>query len=143
VGVWVWLGVAVMASGWIWRGAMARWWPAHTFAAATLVTGVGAALPLLSQYLAMLLLSAMLVGGSFFMAPGAIMALIRQTLPQAHWARMMSLMTLIFAAGQGIGPVLAGLLADASSLNAAMAASVAVLVVAAALSLTQTAAQKI
>ncbi len=138
IGVWVWLGAAVMASGWVWRGVMARWWPAHTFAAATLVTGLGAALPLLSQQLPMLLLSALLVGGSFFMAPGAIMALIRQTLPPAHWAKMMSLMTLIFAAGQGLGPVLAGALADASSLSWAMGASSAVLALGAALALTQT-----
>jgi predicted MFS family arabinose efflux permease len=142
VGVWIWLGMAVMASGWIWRGVMARWWPARTFAAATLVTGIGAALPLLSEHLAMLLVSAMLVGGSFFMAPGAIMALTRQTLAPAHWAKMMSLMTLIFAVGQGIGPVLAGALADATSLNTAMGASVVVLVISAALALTQTASKK-
>jgi predicted MFS family arabinose efflux permease len=142
VGVWVWLGAAVMASGWVWRGVMARWWPSHTFAAATFVTGLGAALPLLSQQMPMLLLSALLVGGSFFMAPGAIMALIRQTLPPAHWAKMMSLMTLIFAAGQGLGPVLAGALADASSLSLAMGASSAVLALAAALALTQTPSKK-
>jgi predicted MFS family arabinose efflux permease len=141
VGVWVWLGLAVMASGWVWRGVMARWWPAHTFAAATLVTALGAGLPLLSNHIAMLLLSALLVGGSFFMAPGAVMALIRQTLPQAQWAKMMSLMTLVFAIGQGISPVLAGALADSTSMNAAMGASVAVLVIAAVLAVMQTPAK--
>jgi predicted MFS family arabinose efflux permease len=142
VGVWVWLGLAVMASGWAWRGVMARWWPAHTFAAATLVTAVGAALPLLSNHLAVLLLSALLVGGSFFMAPGAVMALIRQTLPQAQWAKMMSLMTLVFAIGQGVSPVLAGMLADSTSMNAAMGASVVVLITSAALAFTQTPDEK-
>ncbi len=137
VGVWIWLGLAVMASGWVWRGVMARWWPSHTFAAATVVTALGAALPLLSNHLSVLLLSALLVGGSFFMAPGAVMALIRQTLPQAQWAKMMSLMTLVFAAGQGVSPVLAGALADATSMNAAMGASVVVLVMSAALALIQ------
>jgi predicted MFS family arabinose efflux permease len=141
VGVWVWLGLAVMASGWAWRGVMARWWPAHTFAVATLVTALGAALPLLSNHIAVLLLSALLVGGSFFMAPGAVMALIRQTLPQAQWAKMMSLMTLVFAIGQGVSPVLAGALADSTSMNAAMGASVAVLIIAAVLAVMQTPAK--
>jgi predicted MFS family arabinose efflux permease len=141
VGVWVWLGFAVMASGWVWRGVMARWWPAHTFAAATLVTALGAALPLLSNHIAVLLLSALLVGGSFFMAPGAVMALIRQTLPQAQWAKMMSLMMLVFAIGQGVSPVMAGALADATSMNAAMGASVVVLIIAAVLAVMQTPAK--
>ena len=136
-GVWVWLGLAVIASGWVWRGPMARWWPSHTFAAATLVTAVGAALPLFSGHVSVLLLSALLVGGSFFMAPGAVMALVRKTLPAELWAKTMSLMTLLFALGQGIGPVLAGALADATSMNWAMAASVGVLVVAAGLGVLQ------
>jgi MFS family permease len=69
------------------------------------------------------------------------MALIRQTLPQAQWAKMMSLMTLVFAIGQGISPVLAGALADSTSMNAAMGASVAVLIIAAVLAVMQTPAK--
>lgn len=120
VGIWVWLGIAVMASGWLWKDVMARWWPGRTFAAATLITGLGTALPLVSNHPVMLLLSAGCVGGAFFMAPGAVMALIRATLAQAQWAKAMNLMTFIFAIGQGIGPVVAGEIADRFSMNAAM-----------------------
>jgi predicted MFS family arabinose efflux permease len=137
VGVWIWLGIAVTASGWIWRRAMASWWPSKTFAAATLITGLGAMLPLLSNNLLMLLASALLVGGSFFMVPSAVMALIRISFPQPQWAKMMSLMTLIFAAGQGVSPVFAGLIADKFSLNTTMWISILILILAATFALLQ------
>ena len=137
IGLWVLMGLAVMASGYLWRGVMARWWAAHTFAAATLCTAVGTALPLLSNSLPMLLLSVLLVGGSFFMAPGAMIALARATLPQAQWALAMNLFTFVFAVGQGIGPVAAGWLADAYGLDWAMLAGAVVLVAGAGLALLQ------
>jgi predicted MFS family arabinose efflux permease len=136
-GVWVLLGVAVMASGRVWRGAMTAWPPARTFAAATLVTALGTALPLFSNHLFALLISATLVGGAFFMTPSAIMAFIRVSLPAPQWARTMNLMTFIFAIGQGIGPVVAGEIADRSSMNAAMLFGALALVVAALVALAQ------
>ncbi len=136
-GVWLVLGVAVMVSGYAWRGVMARWWPAHTFAAACLCTAAGTAAPLLSQGLGTLLASAVLVGGSFFMAPGAMMALARTTLPPSLWAKAMNLFTFIFAIGQGVGPVAAGWIADRQGLSTAMAAGAVTLVLAAALAFAQ------
>jgi predicted MFS family arabinose efflux permease len=137
VGVWVLLGVAVMASGQVWRGAMARWQSAHTFAAATFVTGLGTALPLLSNHPVALLASAVLVGGAFFMAPGAVMAFIRANLPAGQWAKAMNLMTCIFAIGQGIGPVVAGEIADRWNMNAAMLFGAVALALAALIALAQ------
>ena len=135
--LWFLLGLAVMASGYLWRGVMARWWPPHTFAAATLCTATGTVLPMLSPSMPMLLLSVCLVGSSFFMAPGAMMALARVTLPQAQWAKAMSLFTFVFAVGQGIGPVAAGWVADVWSLNHAMLAGAATLLLSAVLALLQ------
>ncbi len=135
--VWLVLGAAVMASGFVWRGVMARWWPIHTFAAATVCTAVGTALPLLSNHLAILLLSAVLVGGSFFMAPGALMALARSTLPPHLWAKAMNLFTFVFAIGQAVGPVAAGWIADQRGLNTAMAAGAITLLVAVGIALLQ------
>ncbi len=137
VGVWLVLGFAAMASGYVWRRAMSNWWPVHTFAAVTVCTAVGSALPLLSNHLAMLLLSAVLVGGSFFMVPGAIMALTRSTLPTHLWAKVMSLFTFIFAIGQGVGPVAAGWVADHHGLNWAMAAGAITLMLCAGVALLQ------
>ncbi len=136
-GVFLFIGVAAMASGYVWRGVMARWWPTRTFAATCLCTAVGSVLPLLSNSLPMLLVSAALVGGSFFMTPGAIMALIRATMPAAQWAKAMNLFTCIFAVGQGVGPVAAGWIADTAGLNAAMLAGALVLLVSGGLALLQ------
>ena len=137
VGVWLILGIASMASGYVWRRAMARWWPVHTFAAVTVCTAVGTVLPLVSNHLAMLLLSAVLVGGSFFMAPGAVMALIRSTMPAQLWAKAMNLFTFVFAIGQGVGPVAAGWIADHHGLSAAMAAGALTLLLCAGVALLQ------
>ena len=135
--VWLVLGMASMASGYVWRKAMSRWWPVHTFAAVTVCTAVGTVLPLLSNHVAMLLLSAVLVGGSFFMAPGAMMALARSTLPLQLWAKAMSLFTFVFAIGQGVGPVAAGWIADHHGLNWAMGAGAITLLVCAGVALLQ------
>jgi predicted MFS family arabinose efflux permease len=135
--VWCVLGLAVMASGYVWRGVMARWWPVHTFAAACACTAAGTALPIVYQGLPGLLASAVLVGGSFFMVPGAMLALARSTLPPSLWAKTMNLFTLIFAIGQGIGPVAAGWIADHYGLNAAMTAGAGILVLAAGLAFVQ------
>ena len=135
--VWLVLGMASMASGYVWRKAMSRWWPVHTFAAVTVCTAVGTVLPLLSNHVAMLLLSAVLVGGSFFMAPGAMMALARSTLPAQLWAKAMSLFTFVFAIGQGVGPVAAGWIADRQGLNWAMAAGALTLMMCAGVALLQ------
>jgi predicted MFS family arabinose efflux permease len=133
VGVWLVLGTACMASGYVWKGVMGRWQPTATFAAATLCTALGTALPLVSQTFPVLLISAVFVGGSFFMAPGAMMALARKTLPQPLWAKAMNYFTMIFAIGQAAGPVAAGWIADTYGMNTAMAAGAGVLVLAAGL----------
>jgi predicted MFS family arabinose efflux permease len=104
-------------------------------------TALGTALPLLSNGLPMLLASVVLVGGSFFMAPGAMMALARTTLPQAQWAKTMNLFTLVFAIGQGLGPVAAGWIADTVGMNTAMLAGALTLLLAVAVSFGQTRAR--
>ena len=137
VGVWLVLGFAAMASGYVWRKAMSRWWSMHTFAASTLCTAIGTALPLLSNHLGVLLLSAVLVGGSFFMTPGALMALARSTLAPHLWAKAMSLFTFVLAIGQAVGPVAAGWIADHHGLNWAMAAGAITLLLGSAVALLQ------
>jgi predicted MFS family arabinose efflux permease len=137
VAVWAVVGIAAMASGFVWRRAMARWAPTHTFAAASLCTAAGTALPLFANNSITLFVSACLVGGSFFMVPGAVMALIRTSLPTSLWAKAMNLHTFVFAIGQGIGPVLAGWIADRHGLNYSMAWGAIVLVISAGVAVLQ------
>ena len=66
--------------------------------------------------------------GSFFMAPAAITAFVKRVLPPAAWGEAIAAFTLVFAALQCLGPVLTGLLADATGdLRAGLAASAAIL----------------
>ncbi len=135
--VWLVLGVASMLSGLVWRSIMTHWWPAHTFAAATLCSCLGTAIPLLDQSIYSLWVSAIFVGGSFFMVPGAMMALARRSLPSHQLAKMMNLFTFVFAIGQGLGPVIAGWIADSKSMNMAMAFGAFTLLISALIAMTQ------
>ena len=140
-GIWLVLGLAAIASGWAWTGPMARWRPTQTFGAATLCTAVGSMLPLILPLMSaqwpLLVLSAALVGVSFFMVPAAMMALAKAHLPQPQWAKAMNLFTFIFAIGQAIGPVLAGWIADSQGLPTAMLAAGLTLLLAAGIALAQ------
>jgi predicted MFS family arabinose efflux permease len=135
--LWVVVGIGAMASGWVWRRAMSNWWPTRTFALSAIVTAVGSALPLISRSEPVLLLSGLLVGGSFFMTPASIALLSRKMLPQSLWATSMSSFTMIFALGQAIGPVFAGWIADSVGLNTAMLVASLVLLASAWLALLQ------
>ena len=135
--LWVLMGIAVMFSGWIWQRPMAQWRPTSTYAAAALCTGLGSALPIFFRHEVALAISVILVGGSFFMAPGSMTALARKTLPQSVWAKAMNMFTMVFAVGQAIGPVLAGWIADTRSMNQAMLMGALMLGLSSALALTQ------
>lgn len=75
------------------------------------------------------MLGSALLFGSFLSVVTAITALVRQALPPAQWGYGIAVFTVIFAAGQSLGPWLSGLLTDAlGSLQAGFAASVGVLV---------------
>jgi predicted MFS family arabinose efflux permease len=135
--LWVVMGVAIMASGWVWQKPMARWKPTSTFAAASLCTALGSAIPIFLRSEPALLVSVVMVGGSFFMVPASMTALARKTLPQSLWAKAMNMFTMVFAVGQAVGPVLAGWIADTLGMNQAMLMGAAVLMVSSALGLTQ------
>lgn len=128
---WTTLGVATMAAPIAWRVPRARWYAATTLAAVGMVLAVGAAIPLYSTSLPAMMLSALLFGGAMFTAPTSVTDLVKTSLPKGAWGSAVAFFTLIFAIGQAIGPILAGWLADAThSLQAGLAGSVAVLLLA-------------
>ena len=135
--LWITMGCAAMASGWVWRKAMNSWRPTRTFFAATLCTAIGSAIPIMVKEPVALMLSTVLVGGSFFMVPGAMTELAKKVLPQLGWAPAMNLFTMIFAVGQAVGPVMAGAIADSYSLDVAMTFGFVILICSAGLALIQ------
>jgi hypothetical protein len=95
--------------------AAARWlsaWPRpRVWALAHGVMALGTALPLASQALWSLTLSAVFVGGTFMVATMAGLQLARERLP-ANPTPLLARMTAAFAAGQIAGPLLVRALGD-------------------------------
>ncbi|HEY1327573.1 MAG TPA: YbfB/YjiJ family MFS transporter [Casimicrobiaceae bacterium] len=135
---WVVLGLASVLSPIAWRIPRARWHPSKIQAAASLVISVGAAMPLFSTSFPAMLLSATLFGGAMFTIPTAATDLVKASLPRAAWGSAVAVLTVAFAVGQTIGPVLTGWLADRThSLGAGLALSVVLLLAAGGVALAQ------
>jgi Uncharacterised MFS-type transporter YbfB len=114
------LGLAVMASPWIWAGWLQRHRGGRPMAMlngllslATLLAVAGPAFGAGAGATAVLaLVSGTLFGAVFLSLVGSTTALVRHNLPPAAWPAGISAFTVVFAAGQIAGPVLTGWLAD-------------------------------
>ena len=135
---WGTLGVATLVAPLVWQIPRERWHPASLLAAVGVVLAVGAAIPIYNTTLPAMIVSALLFGGAMFTAPACVTDLVKASLPKTAWGSAVALFTVVFAVGQAIGPVLTGWLADTTrSLQAGLAASVAILLAASATALFQ------
>lgn len=116
---WTWaiMGAAVLASPFIWSRVLARAEGGRAMALTSLAVAAGIAAPLIDAALIGVTVSALLVGGSFFMVPTSSTAFVRKNLPQVQWGKALSLFTVIFSIGQIIGPTAAGYMADLTGDN--------------------------
>lgn len=108
------LGLAALVGIPVWGWVLRRLRSGHSLALMHVVLVGGALLPLLSAAPAAAVASAALFGSTFLAVPAAVAHLVRRTLPAAAWASAIGAMTVAFAAGQTVGPALAGVLADRS-----------------------------
>jgi predicted MFS family arabinose efflux permease len=135
---WAVLGIAAMLAPTVWSAPITRWPAARGLSAALLAVAVGAALPLVSSALPVMLVSAICFGGSFLSVVAATTALARRYLPSSAWSAGIALFTVIFAAGQSLGPLVSGILSDgAGGLRAGLGWSAAVLALGAIIALVQ------
>ncbi|MBA2742832.1 MAG: YbfB/YjiJ family MFS transporter [Chthoniobacterales bacterium] len=131
---WAAIGLSTMASPWLWTVIHQRFVHGYAFAVLTSITAVGAMLPLLSDTVPLLLISAALFGSAFFAVAAATTAFVRRNLRQAHWAFGIGMLTVAFGIGQMLGPVAIGLVNDVTqNLSGGLWASVLLLFVAAVL----------
>ncbi|SHG89040.1 YbfB/YjiJ family MFS transporter [Pollutimonas bauzanensis] len=136
--MWIILGAMTLAAPLLWRRLFSGRRDGRPMGLALLVLALGAALPLLLPNLAGIWLSAMLVGGSVFMVPSAVTGFVKANLPAPAWGGALAVATSLFAIGQTIGPVACGWISDLTgSLSSGLAASAAVLFLAALLALQQ------
>ncbi len=111
-GFWIVLGLAAIASAFAWGPILGRLRGGRGIALATAVVTLGALVPLLSGSGAGAFASAVLFGGSFLTVPTAVTAFARRAHDPHHWTVVIAALTVAFALGQCLGPVLAGVLSD-------------------------------
>ncbi|MEN9397485.1 MAG: hypothetical protein RLZ81_2015 [Pseudomonadota bacterium] len=106
------LGLAVLASPRIWAGLLDRYKGGQVLALFNLLLGVATVLPALTSWWPVVLASGLLFGGVFLSLVASTTALVRHNLPQAAWGAGISAFTIVFAAGQIVGPTIVGWIAD-------------------------------
>ncbi|MGK5557317.1 YbfB/YjiJ family MFS transporter, partial [Actinomadura kijaniata] len=129
---WTALGLAVVAAPALWSRPTVRWPGTRALATLLAVLGGGSALALAAPAPPVILLSALVYGATFMGVPAAVTALIKARTAPADWTATLAAFTTVFAAGQTAGPWIAGVVADRTSTEAALAWT-AVLCLAAAL----------
>jgi predicted MFS family arabinose efflux permease len=112
--VWSLLGTAVLVSPVLLR-PLERWAPESRLTAVLVGLSFSAGLLLLSQQTVVLLVSVVGYGITFMAVPAAVAAVVHDAVSPGAVAGAMGGLTVVFAAGQGLGPWLAGLLADQTS----------------------------
>lgn len=132
------LGVAVMASSRIWARLLDRHHDGKPLALLNGLLGVATLLPALTHAWGWVMLSGLLFGGVFLSVVASTTALVRHNLPQSAWGQGISAFTMVFAAGQIVGPTVVGWIADgAGGLERGLVFSACALWVGAALALRQ------
>ena len=106
------LGVAVVASSRLWAGLLDRYKGGQVLALFNALLGVATVLPALTSAWPVILASGVLFGAVFLSLVASTTALVRHNLPQAAWAAGISAFTIVFAAGQIVGPTVVGWIAD-------------------------------
>ena len=132
------LGVAVMASPRLWAWLLDRYKDGRPQALLNALLGVATVLPALSSAWPLVLLSGLLFGAVFLSLVASTTALVRHNLPPARWASGIGAFTIVFAAGQIIGPLMVGWVSDgAGGLERGFLLSAVALWIGAALALRQ------
>ncbi len=111
---YVLLGLAVMASSFVWARLLQRHRGGRPLALLNGLLAVATLLPVLSNHLAAVFLSGVLFGGVFLSVVASTTALVRHNAEPAAWASGIAAFTIVFAAGQIAGPALVGLIADSA-----------------------------
>ena len=106
------LGLAVVASSRIWAGLLDRHKNGQPMARLNALLGLATLLPALTSAWPVVLVSGVMFGGVFLSVVASTTALVRHNLPAEQWATGISAFTIVFAAGQIVGPTMVGWIAD-------------------------------
>ncbi len=135
---WAVLGAASILGAFCWVRPIARSRGGRGTSIVLAVVAAGAILPLVSRSAFAAMASAILFGGSFLAVVTAVTAVARRSLRPHHWTPAIAALTVAFAAGQCVGPVLTGVVSQGEAgLRIGLGVSAALLVAAAVVALGQ------
>jgi len=106
------LGVGVMASSWLWASLLQRWRGGQVLALLNALLALATVAPVLSSHPVVVFASGALFGSVFLSVVASTTALVRHNLAAAAWPAGITAFTVVFAAGQIVGPSLVGWVAD-------------------------------
>ena len=126
------LGLAVIGSSWLWAGLLQRHRGGGAMRLLNALVAVATVLPVLSAHPVAVFASGALFGAVFLSVVASTTALVRHNAVPPAWPAGISAFTIVFAAGQIVGPTLVGWVADGTGgLRGGLACSAAVLLLAA------------
>ena len=111
-GFYALLGLAVVASSRLWAGLLDRCRGGQALALLNALLGVATVLPALTGAGPVVLASGLLFGAVFLSVVASTTAFVRHNLPAAQWPAGISAFTIVFAAGQIVGPTVVGWISD-------------------------------
>ena len=112
VAFYVLLGIGVIASSWLWAGLLQRQRGGLPLALLNGLLALATLLPVLSAQPTVIFASGALFGSVFLSVVASTTALVRHNAGAAQWPAGIAAFTIVFAAGQMVGPGLTGLIAD-------------------------------
>jgi predicted MFS family arabinose efflux permease len=112
VGFYILLGLGVIASSWLWAGMLQRFRGGESLALLNGLLAVATGLPVVTVHPVAVFASGALFGSVFLSVVASTTALVRHNLPPSAWAAGIAAFTIVFAAGQIVGPSLVGWVAD-------------------------------
>lgn len=108
------LGCAVVVSSRIWSRLLDRFKGGQSLSLLNGLLGCATILPVVAPAWPTVIVSGLMFGGVFLSVVASTTALVRHNLAPTAWAAGISAFTVVFAAGQIIGPTIVGLIADGS-----------------------------
>ena len=106
------LGIAVLVSPRLWAGLLDRHRDGRPLALLNGLLGAATLAPALSAAWPVVLVSGLLFGAVFLSVVASTTAWVRHNLPASQWAHGIGAFTIVFAAGQIVGPTVVGWIAD-------------------------------
>ncbi len=106
------LGVGVVVSSWLWAGLLQRHRGGLPLALLNALLALATALPLLGGPVVAAFASGALFGAVFLSVVASTTALVRHNAEPAAWPAGIAAFTVVFAAGQIVGPSVVGWVAD-------------------------------